>query len=91
MNRKQFWLTSLLSSVTMALMMSGIISGSKMGFSAEWPAIWFQSFCVAWPCAWGLNLTVLPQIRKFVAWLCAPKMDDENRKDDQGDLKVNAN
>lgn len=94
MNKKQFWLTSLLSSLTMASIMSGIISGSKMGFSADWPPIWFQGFCVAWPCALVLNLTVLPQIRKFAAWVCEPKsVEDKHsvRKDDQGALKVNAN
>jgi len=59
----------------MGLMMSGIISGSKMGFGPEWPAVWFHSFLVAWPCALTLNLTVLPQVRKLAAWLCAPKED----------------
>ncbi len=32
----QFWLTAILSSLTMATVMSGLISGYKMGFSADW-------------------------------------------------------
>lgn len=73
MNRKQFWLSALLSSFTMAAIMSGLLSGYKLGFSAEWPSVWLQSFSLAWPCALALNLTVLPQIRKLAAWLAAPK------------------
>ncbi|KAA8602860.1 MULTISPECIES: DUF2798 domain-containing protein [Vibrio] len=73
MNNKQFWVTALLSSLTMATIMSGVISGYKMGFSHEWPSIWLQSFFIAWPCAFTLNLTVLPLIRKFAAWICKPK------------------
>lgn len=73
MSRKQFWLTTLMSSFTMASMMSGIISGYKMGFSADWPPVWLQSFLLAWPFALLLNLTVLPQIRKLAEWLCKPK------------------
>jgi len=69
MNKKQFWLTAILSSFTMALMMSGIISLSKMGLSWEWFYSWPISFAVAWPCALLLNLTVLPQIRTFAAYL----------------------
>ncbi|WP_064608084.1 DUF2798 domain-containing protein [Photobacterium sp. J15] len=73
MSKKQFWISTLLSSLTMATMMSGLISGVKMGFSAEWPPVWGQSFLMAWPFALFLNLTVLPQIRNFAAWLCRPK------------------
>ncbi|EGQ9329710.1 TPA: DUF2798 domain-containing protein [Vibrio vulnificus] len=51
--------------------MSGLISGYKMGFSADWPPIWLQSFTIAWPCALLLNLTVLPQVRKMAAWLAS--------------------
>ncbi len=73
MSKKQFWVSALLSSLTMGIMMSGIISGYKMGFNSAWPPIWLQSFLIAWPCALVLNLTVLPQVRNFSAWLCAPK------------------
>ncbi|MBY6195784.1 DUF2798 domain-containing protein [Vibrio hangzhouensis] len=73
MNKKQFWLSTLLSSLTMAIMMSGIISGYKLGFSSDWPPVWLQSFLLAWPCALLLNLTVLPQVRHFAAWLSQPK------------------
>ncbi|MFS1932020.1 DUF2798 domain-containing protein [Vibrio splendidus] len=73
MNNKQFWVTAILSSLTMAAIMSGVISGYKMGFSYEWPPIWLQSFFIAWPCALTLNLTVLPLIRKLAAWICKPR------------------
>ena len=69
MSRKQFWISALLSSLTMALIMSGLISGYRLGFSSQWPAIWLDSFILAWPVALTLNLTVLPQIRKLSAWL----------------------
>jgi len=73
MSRRQFWISALLSSFTMAVIMSGLLSGYKLGFSAEWPSVWLQSFSLAWPCALALNLTVLPQVRKLAAWLAAPK------------------
>ncbi|MCG9681656.1 DUF2798 domain-containing protein [Vibrio sp. Isolate23] len=69
MSRKHFWISTLLSSLTMAIIMSGLISGYKLGFSHEWPAIWLDSFLLAWPAALTLNLTVLPQIRKLSNWL----------------------
>ena len=69
MNNKQFWVTAILSSLTIATIMSGLISGYKMGFSHEW----LQSFLIAWPCAITLNLTVLPLIRKLSAWICRPR------------------
>lgn len=71
MNNKQFWLTALMSSFTMALMMSGVLSGYKLGFNSDWPMVWLESFTIAWPCALLLNLTVLPQIRRFAAWIAA--------------------
>jgi len=74
MKNKQFWVAAILSSLTMAIMMSGLISGYKMGFGTDWPPVWAQSFLIAWPCALFLNLTVLPQIRTFSAWLCRPKV-----------------
>ncbi|WP_281629602.1 DUF2798 domain-containing protein [Vibrio sp. St2] len=69
MSRKHFWISALLSSLTMAVIMSGLISGYKLGFSSEWPAIWLDSFILAWPAALVLNLTVLPLIRKLSYWL----------------------
>lgn len=74
MSKKQFWLTTILSTFTMAMVMSGLISAYKMGVSIEWPLVWAQSFLIAWPCAFFLNLTVLPQIRTFSAWLCQSKV-----------------
>ncbi|MFM2587484.1 DUF2798 domain-containing protein [Vibrio sp. TBV020] len=69
MSRKQFWISALLSSFTMAVIMSGLISGYKLGFSNAWPSVWLDSFLLAWPAAITLNLTVLPQIRKLSNWL----------------------
>ncbi|MCZ4293011.1 DUF2798 domain-containing protein [Vibrio sinaloensis] len=69
MNRKQFWVSALLSSLTMAVIMSGLLSGYKLGFNHQWPAIWLDSFIIAWPVALTLNLTVLPQIRRLSSWL----------------------
>ncbi len=69
MSRKQFWFSALLSSLTMAIIMSGLLSGYKLGFNHLWPAIWFDSFIIAWPVALTLNLTVLPQVRKLSSWL----------------------
>ena len=73
MKSRQFWVSALLTSLTMATIMSGLISGYKMGFSENWPEVWRQSFTIAWPCALLLNLTVLPQVRRFAAWLCTPR------------------
>ncbi|ELV8725617.1 DUF2798 domain-containing protein [Vibrio fluvialis] len=72
MSRKQFWLTALMSSFVMALIMSGVLSGYKLGFNAQWPPIWLNGFTIAWPLALLLNLTVLPQIRNLAAWLSRP-------------------
>ncbi|CAM3167193.1 DUF2798 domain-containing protein [Vibrio neptunius] len=69
MSRKHFWISALLSSLTMAAIMSGLISGYKLGFGSEWPAVWLDSFILAWPAALVLNLTVLPLIRKLSSWL----------------------
>lgn len=71
-SRKQFWLTTLMSSFVMALIMSGVLSGYKLGFNAQWPPIWLNGFTIAWPLALLLNLTVLPQIRNLAAWLSRP-------------------
>lgn len=62
MNRKQFWVTTLLSSFTMAFLMSGLMSGINLGFNA------------AWPSALLLNLTILPQVRKLSAWIINPNV-----------------
>lgn len=72
-SRKQFWLTALMSSFVMALIMSGVLSGYKLGFNAQWPPIWLNGFTIAWPLALLLNLTVLPQIRNLAAWLSKPR------------------
>ncbi len=73
MNKKQFWLTALLGSFIMALIMSGVLSGYKIGFGTDWPGRWFESFLVAWPLALLLNLTVLPQVRRLAFWLAEPR------------------
>ncbi|MGN2673300.1 DUF2798 domain-containing protein [Aliivibrio fischeri] len=74
MSRKQFWVSALLSSVTMALLMSGSMSAIRMGgFSVEWVSAWMNGFTIAWPVAITANLTILPKIREFAAWLCRDK------------------
>ena len=71
MSKKQFWVSALLSSVTMALIMSGSMSAIRMGgFSSEWLSAWMNGFTIAWPVAIFANLTILPKIREFAAWLC---------------------
>lgn len=71
MSKKQFWLSALLSSVTMALIMSGSMSAIRMGgFSSEWVSAWMNGFTIAWPVAIFANLTILPKIRELAAWLC---------------------
>ncbi|SBS60282.1 DUF2798 domain-containing protein [Vibrio atlanticus] len=81
MNNKQFWVTAILSSLTMATIMSGLISGYKMGFSPEWPPIWLQSFFIAWPCALVLSFTLLPQVRKFSSWVTTPRVKKSGNSD----------
>ncbi|WP_434763543.1 DUF2798 domain-containing protein [Vibrio fortis] len=73
MNNKLHYVTATLSSLVMALLMSGIISGTKMGFSHEWPPVWLNSFLMAWPCALVLSLTLLPKVRKLAEWICKPR------------------
>ena len=55
-SRKQFWLTALMSSFVMALIMSGVLSGYKLGFNAQWPQIWLNGFTIAW--RWRCCLTL---------------------------------
>ena len=69
MERKRFWITTVLSTLVMAVAMSGLISGYKMGFSADWLQVWGHSCVVAWPCAFLLSVTVLPKVRQFSEWL----------------------
>ncbi|MGF1752675.1 DUF2798 domain-containing protein [Vibrio makurazakiensis] len=88
MNKKQMWLNTILSSFVMAAIMSGIISGSKMHFSAEWPPIWLQSFTMSWPCALVLSFTVLPQVRKFSAWLTTPRVKKADKSDILDSLEI---
>ncbi|TRY10609.1 DUF2798 domain-containing protein [Shewanella hanedai] len=74
MSRKQFWVSALISSITMALIMSGTISAIRMGeISSKWVLVWLDSFTIAWPVALLANLTVLPKIRQLAAWLCRDK------------------
>lgn len=68
--------------------MSGIISGSKMGFRADWPPIWLQSFTMAWPCALVLSFTLLPQVRKFSAWVTTPRVKKSANSDMLDSLEI---
>lgn len=77
MNRKEALVTAFLSSLTMATLMSGIISLSKLGFTAEWLVAWRQGFTVAWPCALLLSLTLQPQVRRLAKWLARPRTTEE--------------
>lgn len=71
MSRKQYWLTALLSSLTMALLMSAAMSAIRMEeISMAWVAAWMHGFTIAWPVAILANLTILPKIRQLSAWLC---------------------
>ncbi|MDK9739710.1 DUF2798 domain-containing protein [Vibrio sp. D404a] len=79
MNKKLHYVTAVLSSLIMALLMSGIISGTKMGFSHDWPPVWFNSFLVAWPCALTLSLTLLPQVKKLAEWICKPRGSQQSQ------------
>ncbi len=77
MSNKQFWVSTLLSSVTMALLMSGTISAIRMGgFSMHWLSVWANGFLIAWPVAIFANLTILPKIRQLAAWLCTNSADE---------------
>ncbi|GMM87879.1 DUF2798 domain-containing protein [Vibrio fortis] len=73
MNKKLHYVTATLSSLVMAVLMSGIISGTKMGFSHDWPPVWLNSFLLAWPCALVLSLTLLPKVKKLAEWICKPR------------------
>jgi len=81
LNKKQIWLNTVLSSLVMASLMSGIISGTKMEFSPEWPAVWLQSFCLSWPFALLLGFTVLPLVRKFSEWATTPRVKKDSTLD----------
>ncbi|CAH0533664.1 hypothetical protein VST7929_01535 [Vibrio stylophorae] len=69
MTRIQFWLTAVLSSLTMASCMSGVLTTINTGIDAMLLNRWFHSFSIAWPIALTLNLLILPQVRRLAAWL----------------------
>ncbi|AMO55411.1 MFS transporter permease [Endozoicomonas montiporae] len=69
MNRKEFLINCFLSSVFMTLMMSGVISGTKVGFGSAWLGYWTESFLFAWPLALIFNMTIVPQVRGLSIWL----------------------
>ncbi|OQK43394.1 hypothetical protein XM72_c11441 [Vibrio vulnificus] len=69
MSKKEILIQAILGSLFMALMMSGVISLSKVGLNLHWLSAWRDSFFVAWPVAFALNLTVMPQIRRLAHWL----------------------
>lgn len=69
MSKKEILIQAILGSLFMALMMSGVISLSKVGLNLQWLNAWRDSFFVAWPVAFALNLTVMPKIRRFAHWL----------------------
>ncbi|ENM5772386.1 DUF2798 domain-containing protein [Vibrio mimicus] len=69
MSKKEILIQAILGSLFMALMMSGVISLSKAGLNLQWLSAWRDSFFVAWPVAFALNLTVMPKIRRVAHWL----------------------
>ncbi|NVD08722.1 DUF2798 domain-containing protein [Vibrio sp. JPW-9-11-11] len=69
MTRKEKLFQAVLGSLFMALMMSGVISLSKSGLNVEWLEAWANAFVVAWPVAFVLNVTIMPQVRRFATWL----------------------
>ncbi len=69
MSKKEILIQAILGSLFMALMMSGVISLSKVGLNLHWLSTWRDSFFVAWPVAFALNLTIMPKIRRFAHWL----------------------
>jgi hypothetical protein len=81
MNKRYFWISGVLSSLTMAFVMSGIMSGYQIGFGPHWFSAWFHGFTLSWPTAFILNVTVLPQIRKLANRLSQTtlKYDKESR------------
>ncbi|EJX1089710.1 DUF2798 domain-containing protein [Vibrio vulnificus] len=42
-----------------------MLQSARLTLWVDRPPIWLQSFSIAWPCALLLNLTVLPQVRKW--------------------------
>ncbi|MCY9844003.1 DUF2798 domain-containing protein [Vibrio caribbeanicus] len=81
MNKRYFWTSGVLSSLTMAFVVSGIMSGYQIGFGSHWFSAWFHGFAISWPTAFILNVTVLPQIRKLANRLSQTtlKYDKESR------------
>lgn len=68
---KDFFISLLLTTLTMAALITGLISGFNSGFSDPWPEMWMTSFLIAWPFAIVLSLTVIPQVRKLSIWLAS--------------------
>lgn len=71
MNRKQFWISTLLGSAVMSFCMSGLISAIVGGVEHFSLNNWMNSYIIAWPIALTVSATILPQIRKFSFWLAA--------------------
>ena len=65
MSKKEILIQVIIGSLFMALMMSGVISLSRVGLNLQWFSAWRDSFFVAWPIALALNLTVMPKIRQL--------------------------
>lgn len=80
MTRTQFWITSVLSSFSMAVMMSGIITASKVGFNDLLPAAWLSSLIIGWPCALFLNITILPKIKTASNKLASKLVANKDKK-----------
>ncbi|MGF1763288.1 DUF2798 domain-containing protein [Aliivibrio kagoshimensis] len=71
MNRKQFWISTLLGSAVMSFCMSGLISAIVGGVDHFSLDNWMHSYLIAWPIALAVSATIIPQIRKLSFWLAA--------------------
>ncbi|WP_281646471.1 DUF2798 domain-containing protein [Parendozoicomonas sp. Alg238-R29] len=73
MNRKLFWVTSILGAGVMSLVMSGLISTINNGLDHMTFMGWMRSFIISWPIAFTMNILVLPSVRSLAVMVCPEK------------------
>lgn len=56
MDKKTLLIGQLLMTFLMSLSMSGILSATMMGLTAEWLGFWPKQFAIAWPIAFLMTL-----------------------------------
>ncbi|MFD2177467.1 DUF2798 domain-containing protein [Veronia pacifica] len=69
MTKAQRLLTTFLSSLCMAFLMSGIITAINTGIDGELVFRWMRSFAMGFPIALVISVILLPKIRQFSAYL----------------------